>query len=221
MPYSPASLLNPVDFGVSLIGTPILYVVRHAQNDDDAEGKIRGLKDQRLNEEGEKQLGRLRAFFAARPIAAVVSDDLSRTRATAMAIAQVWDLGVDTDLELRSWDLGKLEGRSIDANKFEIQDLKTHPDKTPIGGESWAIFRRKCFEASERWIQRAMSINGPIAIVTHGSFIQIFFEAYSDWDASGNYDHTPLDQCGVAALYLARGGYDLKILRGAKENIDE
>lgn len=221
--YSPASLLNPVrDFGgAPQIGAPILYVVRHAQNDDDRMGKIRGLKDQPLNSAGERQLNDLREFFSERPVLAVYTDDLSRTRATAMAVALACNCGVEEDLGLRSWDVGKLEGKSMEAHKLEIQDFKTHPDKVPPAGQSWNDFEHRAHESMARAIRRGMESSAPIAVVTHGSWIQLFFERYGDWDANADYDHTPLDQCGVAALYLTRDGMDLKILRGAKEAADE
>ena len=221
--YSPASLLNPVDYseGKPSIGAPILYIVRHAQNDDDAQNKLRGLKDQPLNATGEKQLEALRDFFAERPVLSVYTDDLSRTRATAMAIAQTCDCGVETDIGLRAWDVGKLEGKSLEAHKLEIQDFKTHPDKVPVAGQSWAAFERQANEAIERAIRRAMEASAPVVIVTHGSLIQIFFQKYGELSKDAAYDHTPLDQTGVAALYLTRDGCELRTLRGAKESLDE
>lgn len=223
MTYSPASLLDPADFGgtASAIGVPIVYVVRHVQNDDDAENKIRGLKDQQINEEGEKQLGSLRAFFTSRPVFTVVADDLSRTRATALAIAQVCGCEVETDLGLRSWDLGKLEGKSIERHKLEIQDFKTHLDKVPVGGQSWGDFKRQSLDTMSQWVRKGMESAAPIVLVTHGSFIDIFFEEYGNKDKDIAYDASPLGQAGVAALYLTRDGYDLKILRGAKPDLDE
>lgn len=219
--YSPASLLNPVDFGASKLGAPLLYIVRHAQNDDDAQGKIRGLKDQPLNERGEKQLEALREFFGARPLLAVVTDDLSRTRSTALAIAQVANCSVETDIGLRSWDVGKLEGKSMSSHKLEIQDFKTHPSKVPVAGQSWGDFHRQALDALERNIRRGMESSAPIAIVTHGSVIQVAFQTYGDWPENSDYDHTPLDQAGVAALYLTRSGMELKGLKGMKESPDE
>ena len=221
--YSPASLLNPIrDFGgAPQIGAPILYVVRHAQNDDDAHGRIRGLKDQPLNDAGERQLDDLREFFEDKPVLAVYTDDLSRTRATAMAVAQACNCGVEEDLGLRSWDVGKLEGKSMAAHKLEIQDYKTHPDKVPPAGESWAMFKRKAIDAIERAVRRGMESSAPVVIVTHGSLIQIFYEMYGDMPEHADYDHTPLEQAGVAALYLGRKGMELKALKGAKEDVDE
>lgn len=219
--YAPAALLNPVDFGASQIGAPILYLVRHAQNDDDRQGKIRGLKDQPINEHGERQLAGLRDFFRERPVLAVVTDDLSRTRQTALAVALAAGVEVETDLGLRSWDLGKLEGKSMSAHKLEIQDFKTHPDKVPVGGQSWGSFRQQARKAISEWVRKAMEVSAPIVLVTHGSLIQVFFEEYGDMEATASYDQTPLDQTGVAALYLTRDGHDLKILRGAKEDLDE
>lgn len=222
--YVPSALLNPTrDFGgAPAIGAPILYIVRHAQNDDDAQDKIRGLKDQPLNEVGERQLEALKDFFETRPILSVYTDDLARTRATAMAIAGVVRCSVEVDYGLRSWDVGsRLEGKSLAAHKLEIQDLKTHTDKVPTGGESWAMFERKATDAIERAVRRAMEASAPIAIVTHGSLIQIFFQKYGDWPQHASYDHTPLDQAGIGALYLTRSGTELKILKGAKDSLDE
>jgi broad specificity phosphatase PhoE len=223
MSYSPASLLNPTqDFGGKpAIGAPILYIVRHAQNDDDAQGKIRGLKDQPLNAAGEKQCRELAEFFADRPVLSVYADDLSRSRATAMAIAQACNCGVETDLGLRSWDVGKLEGKSMESHKLEIQDFKTHPSKVPVGGMAWGEFESQATDAMERFIRRAMECSAPICIVTHGSFIQIFFQRYGDWDENADYDHTPLDQSGVGALYITRNGMEAKLLKGAKAAPDE
>lgn len=219
--YSPASLLNPLDLGASKLGAPILYVVRHAQNDDDANDKLRGLKDQPLNATGEKQLEALRDFFADRMVLSVYTDDLSRTRATAMAVAQACNCGVETDLGLRSWDVGKLEGKAMSAHKLEIQDFKTHPDKVPVGGQSWSAFESQATEAIERAVRRGMEASAPVCIVTHGSLIQIFFQRYGELSKDAAYDKTPLDQAGVAALYLTRSGHELRTLKGAKENIDE
>lgn len=224
MAFSPSSLLNPVsDFGgAPQIGAPILYVVRHAQNDDDANDRIRGLKDQPLNAKGEKQLEGLAAFFSDRPVLGVYTDDLSRTRATANAIAMACGCGVETDVGLRSWDVGsRLEGRSMAAHKLEIQELKTHPSKIPVGGQSWGAFESEAGDAIERAVRRGMEASAPVVIVTHGSVIQIFFERYGDLDKSAGYDHTPLDQAGVGALYLTRTGMECKILKGAMDSADE
>lgn len=217
-------LLNPTqDFGGKpQIGAPILYIVRHAQNDDDANDRIRGLKDQPLNEAGEKQLEGLAAFFSDRPVLGVYTDDLSRTRATANAIAMASGCGVETDIGLRSWDVGsRLEGRSMASHKLEIQELKTNPAKVPVGGQSWGAFEDQAGDALERAIRRGMESSAPVCVVTHGSVIQLFFQRYGDWDKNASYDHTPLDQAGVGALYLTRSGMELKILKGAKESPDE
>ena len=220
MAYSPSTLLNPIqEFGgAPKIGAPLLYVVRHAQNDDDANDRIRGLKDQPLNSTGERQLDLLRDFFQGRPVLSVFTDDLSRTRSTAMAIAQACGCGVETELGLRSWDLGKLEGKSIAAHKMEIQDFKTHKDKVPVGGQSWGEFERSAHDTLGRLMQMAMSSSAPIVLVTHGSFIQIFFARYGEGEADVGYDKGALDQAGVAALYLTRDGLELRTLRGEQSD---
>ncbi len=109
----------------------------------------------------------------------------------------------------------------MDAHKLEIRDLKIHPDKIPVAGQSWGEFKRNCCEAIQRYVRMGMESSAPIVLVTHGSFIQVLFSEYGDWEDEGHYDHTPLDQTGIAAIYLTRNGFELKILRGAKESPDE
>lgn len=220
--YSPASTISLEDFGgAPQLGAPILYVVRHAQNDDDAQNKIRGLKDQPLNSVGERQLEAVKDFFSEKPVFAIYTDDLSRTRATAMAVSQATGVQVETDIDLRSWDVGKLEGKSMAAHKLEIQEFKTHPDKVPVGGQSWGAFEKQAHSAMGRYVRKAMEANGPIVLVTHGSFIQLFFQRYGDWPADSEYDQTPIEPSGIAAMYLTRQGSEVRALRGGKDNLDE
>lgn len=202
------------------LGEVLLYIVRHCEVGLDSERKIRGLQNESLNETGEEQSKELAEFFANLPISAVYSDDLERSYHTAIVIAHTHDLEVTQDIALRSWDLGELEGRSIDANEGTIKELKMQPDKVPVGGQSWRDFEDQIKSAFSKYASMAMSASGPIVLVLHGSGIQVIWNCIGAMDKSADYDATPLDTSGVATISAARDGYRAKILRGAKELAD-
>lgn len=202
------------------IGSVILYIVRHAEVKKDAEGKMRGLLNDPLDDKGEKQANELADLFADKYLGGVYTDDLKRTRQTVEPIAARCDLQMYTDTDLRSWDVGALEGKSIEANKDKIKALKSQPDSIPVGGQSW----RSYMEQVKRFFSRYWTMgleSGPILLVLHGSGIQLIWQMLGAMDATAEYDHTPLEPSGVAAIYLGREGPVVKVIRGGKEAMDE
>ena len=224
MSYSPSSLLNPVDFdfGKPDIGAPVLYVVRHATVDGDVKGEMRGLLDEELNDKGVKEAQKLGEWFQDRPISRIVVDDLKRTKETGYAIAHGRGIDIETDLGLRSWDVGsELEGKPIEKNRHKIAELRTHTDKVPVGGQSWGDFKREALHTIQKWVNTGMRSNAPVLLVSHGSLIQLFADEYGWKPLELKYDSTPLAPAGVAALYLTRDGQEVKALRGEKASKDE
>jgi len=205
----------------SKIGEVLLYIVRHAEVKDDVDGKIRGLLNDGLNDNGEKQAQELAEFFADIPLSAVYSDDLKRTYHTAIAIAHAKGLEVKQDPELRSWDIGsELEGKSIQANEDEIKELKLQPATVPVGGQSWSDYEAQTCAAFDRYVSLAMAAGDPILLCLHGSGIQVIWDYIGAGEKSGAYDATPMENSGVAAISLSRSGYKVKVLRGAQELVD-
>lgn len=202
------------------IGSVILYIVRHAEVKKDREGKMRGLLNDPLDEKGERQANQLAELFADKYIGGVYTDDLKRTKQTVEPIAAKCDLVMNIDPELRSWDVGALEGKSIEANKDKIKSFKSQPDRIPVGGQSW----RSYIEQVRRFFQRYWTMgleSGPILLVLHGSGIQLIWQMLGAMDATAEYDQTPLEPSGVAAIYLGREGPVVKVIRGGKNNKDE
>lgn len=202
------------------IGSVILYIVRHAEVKKDAENKMRGLLNDPLDDKGEKQANELADLFADKYLGGVYTDDLKRTRQTVEPIAARCDLQMHTDTDLRSWDVGALEGKSIEANKDKIKALKSQPDSIPVGGQSW----RSYIEQVRRFFSRYWTMgleSGPILLVLHGSGIQLIWQMLGAMDATAEYDHTPLEPSGVAAIYLGREGPVVKVIRGGKVDRDE
>src|SRR5215472_8641886 len=100
------------------VGQPILYLVRHAEVPGDKKGTMRGLLNEKLDEDGKQQTAELAQLFADKYVAAGYTDDLKRTQQTIQPIAASKGFTIGIEPELRSWDVGyDLEGRSIEANR--------------------------------------------------------------------------------------------------------
>lgn len=204
------------------VGSVVLYIARHAEVQKDKEGKMRGLLNDPLDAKGEKQSQELAGLFEGKPLSAIYTDDLKRTKQTALPVAAAQGLEVQIDPELRSWDVGtELEGKSIEANKERIKELKSQPNKVPVAGQSWGDYIQQVRRYFNRYWEKALDATSPILLVIHGSGIQIVWDIIGERELSSAYDQTPLKPSGVAALYLTRSGPQVKILRGAKPSTDE
>src|SRR5215471_14963554 len=138
------------------LGDVLMYLVRHALVDLDVEDKIRGTQNVPLNEDGERETQELADFFRDLPISAIYSDDLDRTYHTAIAIAEAKHIRVTKDVLLRSWDVGSdLEGKSINANRLVVRELKLQPHLIPVGGESWAHCQQRAIETLLKYTEIA------------------------------------------------------------------
>jgi len=203
------------------VGQVVLYLVRHAEVTKDKEGKIRGLLNDSLNDKGHKQASEIADLFDGKEIRAAYTDDLKRTQQTLQPVAASKGLEIKVDPELRSWDVGSdLEGKSIEANDDEIKRLKSQPWLVPVGGKSWESYLQQIRSAFSRYWQMGLE-NGPILLVVHGSGLQVIWDMLGAMELSAEYDRTPLDNSGVAAVYQTRQGPKLKVLRGANPGIDE
>ena len=203
------------------LGKVVMYLVRHCLVDLDTEEKIRGTQNVPLNPEGEEEAAELADFFRDIPISAIYSDDLDRTYHTAISIGKAKDLEVKQDVLLRSWDVGAdLEGKSIDANRWEIRKLKMQPDLVPVGGESWADCMERAMQTLTKYTAIALEATAPIILVLHGSMLQLLWELMGFAQDEHEYDTTPIEPSGIIAVYLTRNGYGAQILREAKEAVD-
>lgn len=204
------------------VGDALMYLVRHCLVDLDVEEKIRGTQNVSLNEEGEKEAAEVADFFRDLPVSAIYSDDLDRTYHTAISIGKAKHLEVEKDVLLRSWDVGSdLEGKSIDANRWEIRELKMQPTKIPVGGESWETCMQRAMTTLAKYTAIALSATAPIILVLHGSMLQLLWELMGfAQDQQHEYDTTPIEPSGIICVYLSRTGYRARILREAKEAVD-
>ena len=86
------------------------YLVRHAQTTWNAENRIQGHSDPPLSALGLAQAQRVGAWCAARPMAALYTSHLQRSRQTAEAIARQTGLSASVHRGLAEIQLGAWEG---------------------------------------------------------------------------------------------------------------
>lgn len=154
-----------------------LLIVRHGATPNNLETRFTGQLDVPLSPLGERQAALVGDALAGEEIAAIVSSDLRRARATAEAIARHHRLAVRDDPDLREIGMGVWEGRTL--AEVEAQDaalLKRWTEDplayAPAGGETVAGARERIVRALGRWA--ALFPDGRTVLwVTHGGVIGV------------------------------------------------
>ena len=153
-----------------------LLLVRHGATPNNIEARYTGQSDVELSASGAYQAKLLGARLAAETLDAIVSSDLSRTRATARAIADYHGLPVWEDAELREFALGEWEEVLYAEVKARYRELlerwRSDPENmAPPGGETGAQVRDRMMRALDRWQKQYPK--GSVLWVTHGGAIGI------------------------------------------------
>lgn len=145
----------------------MLIVVRHGRTATNREGRLLGRADPELDTVGEAQAAALGAAIGS--VDHIVSSPLSRTRATAAAIAGDRDIEVDDRwIEL---DYGDFEGRRLaEVDPATWARWRSDPDFAPPRGESLADLGRRVGAACADLAERA--IDADVVVVTHVSPIK-------------------------------------------------
>jgi broad specificity phosphatase PhoE len=152
------------------------WLLRHGETDGNAQGRVQGQSaGTGLSPAGEHQVMAAAAgvwFAPVRPTA-IVSSDLERCRQTARVLADVLDLPVRWDPDLRERSFGALEGElwaDVAPEAVGTRDGRVvAPTVRPPGGESVADLA----ERVTRGLLRAAASSGPVVVVTHGGPIRV------------------------------------------------
>ncbi len=166
-----------------MLGSSVVYLVRHGQTEWNVERRWQGVTDIPLNARGRAQAAAVaRAFsasgmFGGAGMRRVVSSDLSRAKETAEEIARVAGVPLETTPRLRERSFGRWEGlsRTEIAQKFpgDIEAYETQRETfRPLGGQSWRDF-------SEQSAKTVHELVGGLAgqstvVVAHAGPLQAF-----------------------------------------------
>jgi broad specificity phosphatase PhoE len=140
-----------------------LYMVRHGETAWSLSGKHTGRTDIPLTEQGERDVRKLSELLHAVRFSRVFTSPLQRARRTC----ELAGLGEVAEIEpdLTEWDYGDYEGqRSVDTRK-KRPDWNLFRDGCPRGESPVQISER-----ADRLIARLRTLEGNIAIFSHGTF---------------------------------------------------
>jgi len=151
--------------------TATLYLVRHGETDDNAQGVSQGRRDVPLNERGRAQAAAVAAWFEGRALDAVVSSPASRARDVAEAIAAPRGLVGSEDERLHEFDQGELDGLALAEMReryAEFLERWRSEDPTELrmpGGETFGEVQARVVGACEELA--AANPEGAVAVVSH------------------------------------------------------
>lgn len=155
-----------------------IYFVRHGKTEWNVEGRFQGYSgDSALVPEAYQDLEKLAQHLSAIPFDKIYSSDLQRARTTAEYIAQKnhFCSEVESNIHLREWNFGRLEGMKIDVFR------SIYPHQYRALKENVAVFQADMFDgetvqqATTRFTDTLKRIIDPsfenILIVSHGAIL--------------------------------------------------
>ena len=174
-----------------------LLLVRHGETAWNAERRWQGQTDVPLSEVGEAQAAAVAPVVAAFGPVSVVTSDLSRAWVTAKHIASACGLSVEIDQRFREFDLGSLEGLTLD----EVRALTgmARPAWSAYGGESIEAFQGRYVPA----LEDAAGSLGPGetgVVVTHGAALRRGLVAFLGWPDAAEAALGSVANCGIVEL---------------------
>jgi uncharacterized phosphatase len=191
-----------------------LFLIRHAQTEWNAQGRIQGSLEQPLNEVGREQALSLGERLAAHPVTAIYSSPMLRARQTAEILAQFHECELQFDPALREISYGIAEGLTRDEFRFKFGPEIARRDKLsqeerlgfkiPQDGESAA-------EAISRALPALTSIfkrhpGGHLLVVSHGFIIRSLLAFL------GGYDEREIAVSNAGWVHLEGDASELRIV---------
>ena len=153
-----------------------ILLIRHGETDSNRE-RIVQLPETPLSTRGRDQAERLAQRFLSAPPAAILSSDLSRAAETAAALSRAIGHPVEEEPLLQERHFGDLRGIAY----ADLVENPFGPNYSPPGGESWSAFHDRVDRAWERIVERRSSLQGDLAVVTHGLVLHSLAVRHLAW----------------------------------------
>ena len=153
-----------------------ILLIRHGETELNATRVVQ-YPDTPLGDTGIEQAKQLGARLSQHPIARILTSDYQRAVMTAEHVSRQTQAETLNISLLRERHFGELRGKSYE--QFEGVDIFAR-DYHPPGGESWEEFDARVDEAWGEVKAHAASIDGDLAVVTHGLVLRSLFERHID-----------------------------------------
>jgi broad specificity phosphatase PhoE len=149
---------------------PRIHLLRHGETAWSLSGQHTSRTDVPLTAHGEDQAGRLGARLRGINFTHVFTSPRLRAQRTC-ALAGFTHTEVDDDL--REWDYGDYEGLTTALIHLKQPVWNLFVDGAPGGESPSAVFAR-----AGRCVRRLQSLEGDIAIFSHGHFLRVLAAAW-------------------------------------------
>ncbi|MEK7201213.1 MAG: histidine phosphatase family protein [Patescibacteria group bacterium] len=162
-----------------------IYLARHGQNEDNAEGILNGHRDRPLTEQGLRQAHQLADGIVREGYTfdAVYSSPLSRAHTTAQVVCERLELPVPVVVDLLiERDFGVMTGRpASDIERLCAPEVVKTDTITyflsPEGAETFPMLLERAHDALSNTVERAPQ-EGSVLLVTHGDFGKMLYASY-------------------------------------------
>ena len=155
--------------------SPIRVVLwRHGQTDWNVENRFQGHSDIPLNKVGQYQVTEAAKVLAALRPDRIISSDLIRAQSTAAALAELTDLKVEINPNLRETDGGLWEGKLASENRASHGELFANwyeggDEPAGVTGERRSDVAKRAVAVIEK---ETTNLSGTIVFVTHGGTVR-------------------------------------------------
>jgi len=149
-----------------------LFLVRHGETNSNLNRVLQGVSNGILNDNGWQQVEKLGGHLQNVALDHVYSSDLQRAMDTAYAVAQAHELEVESDSQLREWDVGELDGQPAALFLKMIKDSgKPLSHFQPPGGQTLNEMRVRVEGVVRRLVES--HLGQAVLIVSHGDFMRL------------------------------------------------
>jgi broad specificity phosphatase PhoE len=150
-----------------------LLVCRHGHTpknvDESGQELVRGWDEVGLSSAGRLEAAELAKKIAQRyKVLMIYTSDLNRARETAEFIADRSRAEISPSAGLRTWNLGELTGKRVQAVLTELRHFDIHPNDCPRGGETKNFFLGRLGREFDELLPEVRHSKGDVVLVTHG-----------------------------------------------------
>jgi len=146
---------------------PRIYLTRHGETEWSVSGQHTGRADVSLTRNGELEAHRLGGQVQGVSFQHILVSPLQRARQTCQSAG--FDEKSEVEPDLSEWDNGDYEGRTHQEIELERPGWNLFRDGCPNGESPQQISDR-----AERLIEKLRTMDGNIALFTHGHFGRVF-----------------------------------------------
>ena len=180
---------------------PLVYYIRHGETAWSLSGQHTGRTDLALTSHGEDQARRLALRLKNIGFSVVLASPRQRARQTCDLAGQGASVLIEPDLA--EWDYGDYEGLPSADIRRERPDWNIMRDGCPNGETPAQVVAR-----ADGLIARIRSLQGNIALFSHGQFGQVFVARWIGWPATAG-QHFTIDPASLGILGRKPGAPDI------------